>query len=108
MELLNREVSGDMVTSTFFDEMAGKVFVKREQDTTPYVERAQALSEYWNSDARRNHEMYYAGTIPNVVVEKYCTDKGITFREFMMNPVHHRRILNDPDFAKLRVWKGQL
>jgi hypothetical protein len=53
-------------------------------------------------------DMKLAGRIPDIFVEKYLNDNHITFREFMNNPEHAKRILNDPAMAHFRVWKGKL
>lgn len=48
-------------------------------------------------------EMRHLAEIPAALVEKYVNDAGITFHEFINNPVHHRRMLNDPALAHFRV-----
>jgi hypothetical protein len=106
--VLSVEQTGDVKTITHFDEAQNKVFVERIQDTDWYIDRAKRMSEQWNSDDRKKHEMYYAGSIPSIVVEKFCNDNRITFREFMVNPEHVKRLLNDPDYSALRIWKGRV
>jgi hypothetical protein len=41
------------------------------------------------------------------VVEAYIAQAGITMHEWATNPVHIRRMLNDPDLAGFRVWEGK-
>jgi hypothetical protein len=52
--------------------------------------------------------MKLAARIPNVIVEKYCNDNKISFREFMGNREHVRRVLNDPSLSHFRVWPGRV
>ena len=39
------------------------------------------------------------------LIEKYLNDTGITFAEWMKNPVHVRRMLRDPALAHFRINK---
>ena len=104
--LLSRDVEGDKTTTKYFDEMAGKVHVKVEQDCTPYVERAKKLAIDANGAFNKKQDMYYAGSIPHVLIEKYCREKGMDFATWMREG--YKRMLNDPDYSNLRIWKGQL
>lgn len=47
--------------------------------------------------------MPHLAEFPAAVVEKYVNDNGITFAEWMQNPVHVRRMLNDPALSGFRV-----
>lgn len=51
--------------------------------------------------------MRYAARFPKVVVENYCARHGITLHEWMIDPVHVGRMLNDPDLAAFRIWEGK-
>lgn len=73
------------------------------QDCTPIAEQMKAMH---NAGEFGSSEMKYCGRIPNVFVEKYCNDNGISFSEFMGNREHIRRLINDPALAAFRVWKG--
>lgn len=52
-------------------------------------------------------EMRHAARFPKVVVENYCARHGITLHEWMIDPVHVGRMLNDPDLAAFRIWEGK-
>ncbi len=75
------------------------------QDCTPYAERAKALH---NEGFHGSKDMRLAATLPDVLVEKYCNDNGITFQEFMRDRAHVKRMCNDPALAHFRVWKGKI
>jgi len=83
----------------------GNLITGTVQDCTPYAERAKALQ---NEGFHGSKDMKLAATIPFVMVEKYCNDNNITYRECMTNREHMRRILNDPANAHFRVWPGKL
>ena len=53
-------------------------------------------------------DLKHAAKIPEVIVQAYCNLKGITFREFIINKVHVRALLNDPAYADFRIWEGKV
>ena len=61
-----------------------------------------------NEGIHGSSDMKHAASIPFVMVEKYCNDSGIEFSEFMQNPVHMRRMLNDPALSAFRIWPGKV
>lgn len=75
------------------------------QDCEPIVEWTKAQHNAGNFGSS---EMRFAGRIPEVFIEKYCHDKGITFSDFMQGKEHIRAVLNDPALSHFRVWKGAL
>jgi hypothetical protein len=78
---------------------------ERIQDCTPVLERAKALH---NEGFHGSGEMKHAACIPNVVIEQYCNKHKISFQEWMANPEHIRRMLNDPDNSMFRIWPGRV
>ena len=83
----------------------GILSVSRTQDCDPLAEHCKNLVSI---NAVGSKDIKFAGTIPDVFVEKYCNDHGILFSEFMSNKEHVRRIMNDPAMEHFRVWKGKL
>ena len=90
---------------TFIDFEDGRMVLGSQQDCTPIAEAVQALHK---AGAHGSSEMRHAARIPNVIVEKYCNDHGITFQQFMHDREHLRRVLNDPDLSAFRIWKGKI
>lgn len=90
---------------TSFAEQDGRLFIAQTQDCTPIVERTKALH---NAGAFGSSDMKHAATIPDVILNKYMNEHGISYQELMNNPVHIRRICNDPDNSMFRVWPGKL
>jgi hypothetical protein len=75
------------------------------QDCTPILEDAKARH---NAGFHGSSDMKHAARLPMVLIEKYCNLNGITFAEWMQNPVHGKRMLSDPDLSEFRIWKGQV
>lgn len=73
------------------------------QDCTPILDDAKGRH---NAGFHGTSEMKHAARLPNVVVERYCNEQGIEFSECMQNPVHFKRMLNDPALAGFRIWTG--
>ena len=79
--------------------------VQTRQDCTPIVDMARALH---NEGAHGSSEMRHVARIPNVIIERYCNDHGVTYEEFCGNAEHKRRVLNDPALAHFRIWPGRV
>ena len=69
---------------------------------------AEACKRQHNEGIHGTAEMKLAGRIPDVFVNKYLTDNNVTFAQFIKEPEHARRVLNDPAMAHFRVWKGKI
>lgn len=82
-----------------------RMMVSRTQDCTPYAEHAKAMH---NLGAHGSSEVKHAAKIPLVLVEKYCNEQGINLHEFLNNPAHIKRVVEHPDNAAFRIWKGRL
>lgn len=93
--------SAEMKTS--FAVQDDRIVIAQSQDCTPIAELANTLRQ---AGAVGSSEMRHAAKIPNVIIEKYMNEHGVTFAEVMNNPIHMRRICNDPANAAFRIWKG--
>jgi hypothetical protein len=62
----------------------------------------QAAGEFGSSDMR------YYGEVTPFMLQKYCDKTGVSYQEAFANPEHFRRILNDHDYSRMRVWKGRV
>lgn len=81
---------GDLITGTV-------------QDCTPILERTKALH---NEGYHGGSDMRHAASLPMVLVEKYCNERGITFADFMRGREHIKAMLNDPALSYFRIWPG--
>lgn len=75
------------------------------QDCTPIAERAYAMHK---EGMHGSNELKLAATIPNVIIEKYMNERGVSFAEVIGNDFHMRAIVNDPDNKMFRVWPGRI
>lgn len=76
-----------------------------EQDTAPILDLAHDLRTQGKTGSS---EFRHAATLPMVLIEIYCQEKGITFQEWIQNPIHAKTMVNDPALGKLRIWKGRV
>ena len=83
----------------------GALVVGRSQDCTPIAEFAKRQH---NAGFHGSSEMRHAAKIPNIVIEAYCNDHKLLYSEVMSDPVHMKRICNDPKNAAFRIWPGRL
>ena len=90
---------------TKVDMVGDDLVVTSSQQCTPIAEFAKAMH---NEGFHGSGEMKFAANIPDIFIEKYCQDNGITFGEWMSNQDHIRRMLNDPALAHFRIWKGKV
>lgn len=68
----------------------------------------EACKELQAAGMTGSSEMRYYGEVTPHVLQSYCDRTGVTWDQAMQNPEHFRRILNDPENAHLRVWKGRI
>lgn len=92
------------MSSVIKRESDGTLTIVKQEDVSAILEDAKGRS---NSGLHGSSEFKHAAHLPGIVVEKYCLDKGITFHEWMANPIHLRAMLNDPALADFRIWKGR-
>lgn len=83
----------------------GNLVTGTVQDCTPILEHAKGLH---NAGLHGSSEMRLAAKLPMVLVETYCNERGITFKDFMADRSHIRHMLNDPALQGFRVWGGRV
>lgn len=91
--------------STRYKIEDGKMYVQRSQDCTAHADwckEQRAIGNFGTS------EMRFAASLPAVEIEKYLNETGVSYADFMADPVHMRRMLRDPTLADFRVWQGQV
>lgn len=81
------------------------VVVASVEDVEPLLDYTKAMH---NEGHHGSNDMKFAGSIPNVLIEDYCTKAGITYEEWCQNKDHVKRLLNDPAIGHFRVWKGRI
>jgi len=97
----------DIKTIYHYDAQSNKDVFERVQDCEPIVKRVAEIKQ--QIDGRGDSSLgYFVGTIPAIIIEKYMKEVGVTYHEFMADRTHIHRIMNNPDYAKFRVWEGKL
>lgn len=76
------------------------LIIERVQDVEPALEHVKRLQSHGINGSK---EMRHRAHFPAVIVEAYCNRAGITFAEFMRDPAHARRMVNDRDLSGFRV-----
>lgn len=79
--------------------------IKRESDAQPILDLTSSLRSI---GAVGSNEFRHAASFDAVVVEHYCNQNGISFHEWLTNPVHVKRMLADKDLKAFRVWEGRV
>jgi hypothetical protein len=85
-------------TQIVVDEVSGKTHVNRVQDCEPIMDSVKRIQNLTPSK-----EMRHVARIPMVVVEAYCNRVGITYRDWLLDPAHLSRMLDDPDLKAFRT-----
>ena len=101
-EILSNAESGQSTVE--FDGDDG-IIITKKKDVSDILNYTQARH---NSGDHGTKDMKFAGSYPTIVVEHYCTQNGILMSEFLSNPVHQKRLLEDPSLSHFRIWKGKL
>lgn len=93
------------VRTSFRQNEDGGLVVTREQLVADHVDYCKARA---NEGLHGFPDFKLKASIPVVVVEHYCSVNQISLREFVRNPEHAKRIVNDPAFADLRIAPGRM
>lgn len=91
--------------STRFVIEGDQMHTLRTQDCTPIAERAYAMHK---EGMHGSKELKLAASIPNVIIERYMNERGLSFAEVIGDDAHMRRICNDPDNKMFRIWPGRI
>lgn len=94
-------------TQYHYDDLTDTLTTQNVQDVSPILKDMEKRREVM-SNKPVGGLGYYAGTIPDVIVEAYMREVGVNFHEFLNDPIHIKRIMNDPDYKKFRVWQGRI
>lgn len=47
-------------------------------------------------------------TVPAIIVQKYMNENGVSYGEFIRNPEHAKRMMNDPALSAFRIHRGRV
>ena len=82
-----------------------RLVVNRVQDVEPILDLTHDLR---NAGRVGSGEFRHAASLPMVLVEAYCNDRGLQFSEFMADTKHVNAMVNDPALKAFRVWEGRV
>lgn len=94
-----------MTMQTEITQQDGKIVVCYTSDLGPMLRWAKACRD---QNAAGSKEYKHVGVLPRARIEDYCAHMGVSFEEFMQDDTHIIRLMENPDFSKLRVWKGRI
>jgi hypothetical protein len=83
-----------------------RVYIATVQDVEPILKKVKAEKET-HREAKTEALGVKVGTIPDVIILRYMQEMGVSYRDFLMDDVHVKRILMDPDYKRFRVWEGR-
>jgi len=83
----------------------GSITFERKQDCQPILDEVRRIKDVTNGKSLSG-DLVHVGKIPAVLVEKYCNDKGISFRDFILDDKHVTTLMNDHDYKLFRIWEG--
>jgi hypothetical protein len=101
--LTSKTTAANGVSTIIHLDGDGNLTTGTEQDCTPIIDGNKELRA---AGLTGTSEMRHAGRAPFVVVEKFCNERGITFKEFCNEEHHKVAFLNSPDYAACRIWEG--
>lgn len=90
-------------THTASSLVDGKVVMNRFSDVEPALDLLSGMRQITDGKGK---QFWWIGEIPNVIVEKYLNENGVTYQDFLADSTHARRILQNPDYKKFRVFEG--
>jgi len=96
-----------MDTKYHYDHSDDKIYIERSADCEPVLDEVKRIKEV--TDGRGDGiKGYFVGRIPDVIIEKYLNEMGVTYREFIQDEKHVKRILNDPAYKRFRIFEGRI
>jgi len=78
-----------------YDWQTGDVHVETVQDVEPILEANKRA--FNDNNAKKSEIFNHKARIPMIILEKWLKEKGITYREFMVDERIVKRFVNDPD-----------
>jgi hypothetical protein len=89
------------------DASSGDITFERKINSKPILDDVARINQITDGKSKTG-EFYHIARLDPILCEAYCHKNGITWNEFMTDDVHITRILNDPDYAHFRIWKGRV
>lgn len=84
----------------------GNVIVERIQDIEPIIEANKA--DLCASTSGWGGDLHHVARIPNIVIEKWCKERGFKFEDFIRDKSLTKKLLNDPENSMFRTKAGRI
>lgn len=55
-----------------------------------------------------DRDMRKLAVIPGIIIQQYMNENGVSYAEFMRNPVHANKMLNDRALSGFRTHEGRV
>ena len=97
----------DISTHYHHNELTDSLTIERKQDASPIIQEVDEFKRV--TDGRGDGvKGYFAGRIPAIIIEQYLKEVGVNFQEFIRDDTHIKRIMNNPDYKRFRVFEGRI
>lgn len=93
------------IQETWSENSDGLVIERKQTGIADHIDYCQARA---NEGFHGAKDFQLKASIPSILVEHYCQQKGITLREFMGNREHIRAVVNDPSLSLFRIAPGRM
>ncbi|WP_250439876.1 hypothetical protein [Caballeronia sp. AZ1_KS37] len=93
--------------STFSHQDKDETVFKKTEDFSGLLDTTAELRNTENTKAKTGDTKLVA-MLPGIVIEHYCTVKGITWQEFWRDQKWIKALLNDPEFAYFKTTSGRI
>ena len=90
-----------------YDEW-GRMVIVHETSVAAEMAVRDACVENHNAGNFGSKDIRYYGEVTPLMLQTYCDKTGVTYAEAFRDPVHFRRILNNPENSAMRVYKGRI
>jgi len=98
------------ITTQWFTHKDGRITIRAVQDVEPVIRHNTAVLNSKNAKASKLNESEGLGTkvaaIPTILAEKWMREKGLNLYTCPSKDL--LKMLNDPDYRKLRTAHGRL
>jgi len=87
-------------------EADGTLYEEVKQDVGPSLRNVKTLRQLHGG--RVHPDAYLAMELPHAVFQAWLRKRGVTLAQFQRDNKLRKELINDPDLAAFRVWKGRV
>ena len=100
---------GGLIEEESWDPQTERIITRTSQDIDPFIKYCKDRQIHEGKSAGRSPtgEFMHAATIPNWLYLEWKNKHGVDILK-KDSTAAMKRLLNDPEYAWLRIWKGRL